>query len=103
MSMQKTLVKNIDKPYWKGYEPATNKLIKDHTTDRFFYPTGMLAEIIGRMVGNIESMRDDRLDSLDKKYYADALDNIADDLVAMRNFMFNHGMYMVEIQADKNS
>jgi len=46
-------------------------------------------------------MRDDNLDSLDKKYYADALDKIADDLTAMRNFMFNRGMYMVEMQADR--
>ena len=80
-----------------------NKLIKDHLSDdkKYFYPTGVMAEVIGRMSGNIQSMRNDDLDSLDKKFSADSLDSLADDLVALRQFMFDHGMYMVRLQADK--
>ena len=87
----------------KRYKSAMNKLIEDNKNEKYFYPTGMLSEITGRIASNIESMRNDNLDSLDKKYYADKLEEINVDLVAMRNFMFLSGMYMVEIKADKNS
>lgn len=78
-----------------------NKLIENHTTDRYFYPTGVLAEICGRMSGHIISMLDDNLDSLDKKYYADKFAELNEDLQSLRHFMFDRGMYQVEMQADK--
>ena len=80
-----------------------NKLIKDHLSDdkKYFYPTGVLAEVIGRMSGNIQSMRNEDLDSLDKKFYADSFEVLKKDLKDLREFMFNKDMYMVRIQADK--
>ena len=80
-----------------------NKLIKDHLSDdkKYFYPTGVMAEVIGRMSGNIQSMRNEDLDSLDKKFYADSFEVLKKDLKDLREFMFNKDMYMVRIQADK--
>lgn len=101
MRMQKTLEKIKEKAYKKGYEAAMNKLIEDHKSDRFFYPTGVLAEICGRMSGNVDSMRNDDLDRLDKKYYADKFAELNEDLKSLREFMFDRGMYQVEMQADK--
>ena len=101
MRMQKTIEKIKDKAYKKGYEAAMNKLIEDHKSEKFFYPTGVLAEICGRMSGNVESMRNDELDSLDKKYYADKFAELNEDLKSLRHFMFNRGMYQVEMQADR--
>jgi len=104
MRLQKTLQKIKDKAYKKGYEDAMNKLIEDHISDskKFFYPTGVLAETIGRLTGHVSSMRNDNLSSLDKKYYADHIDKLIDDLQDLRKFMFDHGMYMVRLEADKN-
>ena len=101
MRMQKTLQKIKDIAYKKGYEAAMNKLIKDHTNDNHFFPTGVLAEVLGRMSGNIQSMRNDDLDSLDKKFYADAFEDLYNDLKDLREFMFDKDLYMVRIQADK--
>ena len=88
MRLQKTLHKK-------------NKLIKDHTSGNHFYPTGVLAEVLGRMSGNIQSMRNDDLSSLDKKFYADAFEDLFKDLSDLRDFMFDKDLYMVRIQADK--
>jgi len=74
-----------------------NKLIENHKTEKFFYPTGVLAEVIGRMSGNIQSMRNDDLDSLDKKFYADAFEDLYNDLKDLREFMFDKDLYMVQI------
>ena len=104
MKMQKTLEKIKEKAYNKGYEDAMNKLLENNISDdkKFFYPTGVLAETIGRLSGHVSSMRDDNLSSLDKKYYADHFDKLIYDLQDLRNFMFDHGMYMVRLEADKN-
>lgn len=77
-----------------------NKLIESHKSNNYFYPTGVLAEITGRLKGNINSMRDDNLDSLDKKYYAEQIDMIHKDLKDMSNFMFDQGMHMIELNND---
>ena len=91
---RKSLIKRIN-------NKEMNKLIKDHTSDNHFFPTGVLAEVIGRMSGNIQSMRNDDLDSLDKKFYADSFEVLKKDLKDLREFMFDKDMYMVRIQADK--
>tara|TARA_B100000214_G_C23753128_1_gene528721 strand:+ start:134 stop:397 length:264 start_codon:yes stop_codon:yes gene_type:complete len=82
-----------------------NKLniLKHHVSKdkKNFYPTGAISEIIGCMCGNIESMRNKDLDRLDKNYYADKFDELADNLQELRDFMVDHGMYNVQIKADK--
>jgi len=78
-----------------------NKLIKDHLSDdkKHFYPTGVLAEVIGRMSGNIQSMRNEDLDSLDKKFYADSFEVLKKDLKDLREYMFNLNHY--SLRTDK--
>ena len=75
-----------------------NKLIENHKSDNYFFPTGVLAEITGRLNGNIHSMRDDNLDSLDKKYYADEIAKIHKELKDMSKFMFDQGMHMIKLK-----
>ena len=74
-----------------------NKLIKDHLTDnkKHFFPTGVLAEVIGRMSGNVQTMRDDNLDRLDKKYYADRFEELKNTLTDLREYMFDINQYMI--------
>ena len=74
-----------------------NKLIKDNLSDskKHFYPTGVLAEVIGRMSGNVQTMRDINLDSLDKDYYADRFDELIDVLTDLREYMFDINQYMI--------
>jgi len=74
-----------------------NKLIKDHLSDnkKAFFPTGVLAEVIGRMSGNVKTMRDINLDSLDKEYYADRFDELIDVLTDLREYMFDINQYML--------
>ncbi len=74
-----------------------NKLIKDHLSDdkKYFYPTGVLAEVVGRMSGNVQTMRDINLDKLDKDYYADRFDELIDVLTDLREYLFDVNQYMI--------
>ena len=78
-------------------------ILKHHVSEdkKHFFPTGAISEIIGCMCGNIESMRNKNLDKLDKDYYADKFDELADNLQDLRDFMFDQGMYHLQIKADK--
>ena len=74
-----------------------NKLIENHMSDdkKYFYPTGVLAEVCGQMSGNVQTMRDENLDSLDKNYYADRFEELKNTLTDLREYLFDCNQYYI--------
>lgn len=58
--------------------------------DSYFYLSGALATITGQLSGHVESMRNDSLTALDKKYFADKIEELTNDLKEVREWLVNN-------------
>ena len=66
-----------------------------------FYLTGMLSQLTGQLNGNVESMRDDNLTSLDKKYFADKIEAINNKLIEFKEFLYEQEMLTIRVDLEK--
>ena len=79
-------------------ERDMNKIIEQHLSEdkKLFFTTGVLAEVVGRMHGNVTTMRDESLDSLSKDYYADKFEELTDILEDLREYLFDLNQHYVK-------
>lgn len=77
--------------------------IKEHLSHNktHFYLTGMLSQITGQLAGHINSMRDENLNSLDKKYFAEKIEVINNKLSEFREFLYEQEMLTIEVNPEK--
>lgn len=66
-----------------------------------FYLTGLLSEVTGQLDGNVGSMRDDNLSSLDKKYFADKIEAINNKLIEFRDFLYEQELLTIKVNPEK--
>ena len=77
--------------------------IKEHLSHNktHFYLTGMLSQITGQLAGHINSMRDENLNSLDKKYFAEKIEVINNKLIEFRDFLHDQELFTIDINPEK--
>ena len=68
---------------------------------KYFYLTGLLSEVTGQLDGNVDSMRDDNLTSLDKKYFADKIEAINNKLIEFRDFLYEQELLTIKVDPEK--
>ena len=66
-----------------------------------FYVTGLLSQLTGQLHGNVESMRDESLTSLDKKYFADKIEAINNKLIEFKEFLYEQEMLTIRVDLEK--
>ena len=66
-----------------------------------FYVTGLLSQLTGQLHGNVESMRDESLTSLDKKYFANKIEVINNKLTEFRDFLHDQDMFTIAVNPEK--
>jgi len=98
--MQQTLEKIKQKSFNEGYEAAMEKrktFIENNMSDddSYFYLSGALATITGQLSGHVVSMKDDSLTSLDKKYFAEKIEELTNDLKEVREWLVNNDHFTV--------
>jgi hypothetical protein len=74
-----------------------NTIVENNLSDdeSHFYLSGALATITGQLSGHVESMRNDSLTSLDKKYFAEKIEELTNDLKEVREWLVNNGHFTV--------
>ena len=79
------------------------EIIKEHLSHNktHFYLTGMLSQLTGQLDGNINSMRDENLTSLDKKYFAEKIEIINNKLIEFRDFLHDQELFTIAINPEK--
>ena len=79
------------------------KIIEEHLSHNktHYYLTGMLSQITGQLDGNINSMRDDNLNSLDKKYFAEKIEVINNKLIEFRDFLHDQELFTIAVNPEK--
>jgi len=79
------------------------KIIEEHLSHNktHFYLTGMLSQLTGQLDGNINSMRDENLTSLDKKYFAEKIEVINNKLIEFRDFLHDQELFTIAINPEK--
>ena len=79
------------------------KVIQEHLSHNktHFYLTGMLSQLTGQLDGNINSMKDENLTSLDKKYFASKIEVINNKLIEFRDFLYEQEMFTIAINPEK--
>ena len=80
------------------------KIIEENLSKdkKYFYLTGLLSEVTGQLDGNVDSMRDDNLTSLDKKYFADKIEAINNKLMEFKEFLYDQKMLTIRVDLEKN-
>jgi len=68
---------------------------------KYFYLTGLLSEVTGQLDGNVGSMRDDNLTSLDKKYFAEKIEAINNKLIEFRDFLYEQELLTIKVDPEK--
>jgi len=68
---------------------------------KYFYLTGLLSEVTGQLDGNVDSMRDDNLTSLDKKYFAEKIEAINNKLIEFRDFLYEQELLTIKVNPEK--
>ena len=68
---------------------------------KYFYLTGLLSEVTGQLDGNVDSMRDDNLNSLDKKYFAEKIEAINNKLIEFRDFLYEQELLTIKVNPEK--
>ena len=68
---------------------------------KYFYLTGLLSEVTGQLDGNVDSMRDDNLSSLDKKYFAEKIEAINNKLIEFRDFLYEQELLTIKVNPEK--
>lgn len=63
--------------------------------DSYFYLSGALATITGQLSGHVASMKDNSLTSLDKKYFAEKIEELTNDLKEIREWLVNNNYFTV--------
>jgi|GEM_PF-5368831 len=64
-----------------------------------FYLSGALAGLTGQLRGHVASMKDDSLDSLDKKYFADKIEEISNDLKEITQWLYNNNHSSLDVKS----
>ena len=79
------------------------KIIEENLSKdkKYFYLTGLLSQVTGQLDGNVDSMRDDNLTSLDKKYFAEKIEVINNKLSEFREFLYEQEMLTIEVNPEK--
>ena len=79
------------------------KIIEENLSKdkKYFYLTGLLSEVTGQLDGNVDSMRDDNLTSLDKKYFADKIEAINNKLIEFKEFLYEQEMLTIRVDLEK--
>ena len=79
------------------------KIIEENLSKdkKYFYLTGLLSEVTGQLDGNVDSMRDDNLSSLDKKYFADKIEAINNKLIEFKEFLYEQEMLTIKVDPEK--
>ncbi len=79
------------------------KIIEENLSKdkKYFYLTGLLSEVTGQLNGNVDSMRDDNLSSLDKKYFADKIEAINNKLIEFRDFLYEQELLTIKVNPEK--
>lgn len=79
------------------------KIIEENLSKdkKYFYLTGLLSEVTGQLNGNVDSMRDDNLSSLDKKYFADKIEAINNKLIEFKEFLYEQEMLTIKVDPEK--
>lgn len=79
------------------------KIIEENLSKdkKYFYLTGLLSEVTGQLDGNVDSMRDDNLTSLDKKYFADKIEAINNKLIEFKEFLYEQEMLTIKVDPEK--
>ena len=80
------------------------KIIEENLSKdkKYFYLTGLLSQVTGQLDGNVDSMRDDNLTSLDKKYFADKIEAINNKLIEFKEFLYDQKMLTIRVDLEKN-
>jgi hypothetical protein len=68
---------------------------------KYFYLTGLLSQLTGQLDGNVGSMRDDNLTSLDKKYFAEKIEAINNKLIELRDFLHDQDLFTIAVNPEK--
>jgi len=68
---------------------------------KYFYLTGLLSQVTGQLDGNVGSMRDDNLTSLDKKYFAEKIEAINNKLIEFRDFLYEQELLTIKVDPEK--
>ena len=79
------------------------KIIEENLSKdkKYFYLTGLLSEVTGQLDGNVDSMRDDNLTSLDKKYFAEKIEAINNKLIEFRDFLYEQELLTIKVNPEK--
>ena len=79
------------------------EIIKEHLSHNktHYYLTGMLSQLTGQLYGNINSIRDENLTSLDKKYFAEKIEVINNKLIEFRDFLHDQELFTIAINPEK--
>ena len=79
------------------------KIIEENLSKdkKYFYLTGLLSEVTGQLDGNVDSMRDDNLTSLDKKYFEDKIEAINNKLIEFKEFLYDQKMLTIRVDLEK--
>ena len=79
------------------------KIIEENLSKdkKYFYLTGLLSEVTGQLDGNVDSMRDDNLSSLDKKYFAEKIEAINNKLIEFRDFLYEQELLTIKVNPEK--
>ena len=79
------------------------KIIEENLSKdkKYFYLTGLLSQVTGQLDGNVDSMRDDNLTSLDKKYFADKIEAINNKLIEFKEFLYEQEMLTIRVDLEK--
>ena len=67
----------------------------------YFYVTGLLSQLTGQLHGNVESMRDESLTNLDKKYFANKIEVINNKLTEFRDFLHDQDLFTIAVNPEK--
>ena len=79
------------------------KIIEENLSKdkKYFYLTGLLSQVTGQLDGNVDSMRDDNLTSLDKKYFAEKIEAINNKLIEFRDFLYEQELLTIKVNPEK--
>ena len=79
------------------------KIIEENLSKdkKYFYLTGLLSQVTGQLDGNVGSMRDDNLTSLDKKYFAEKIEAINNKLIEFKEFLYEQEMLTIRVDLEK--
>ena len=100
--MQQTLEKIKQKSFNEGYEAAMTKrntFIENNMSDddSHFFLSGALAAITGQLSGHVESMKNDSLTSLDKKYFAGMIEELTNELKEIREWLVDNDYSVLDL------